>query len=209
MPMNLLSPSVIHIEGDASLRFLQGQLSCDVQKAQTNHLMKGAMCNNKGRVIASFWLWRDELSYFMLLPDEMLAIVILHLQKYAKFSKVNISECEEMPIKIPTMLETIREGFALIFPNHSNKFTPHELSYHKIGVISFDKGCYIGQEIIARVHYRGKSKQHLYHVELNEEQLLLPLEIINIIKREDGVYEALLVAQDLSPFNIKVVKSYE
>jgi folate-binding Fe-S cluster repair protein YgfZ len=38
---------------------------------------------------------------------------------------------------------------------------PHELDLHHLNAISFDKGCYTGQEIIARMHYRGKLKNRL------------------------------------------------
>ena len=37
-----------------------------------------------------------------------------------------------------------------------NKFTPHELGYHHTNRIDFEKGCYTGQEIVARMHYRAK-----------------------------------------------------
>ena len=37
-----------------------------------------------------------------------------------------------------------------------NKFTPHELGYHLNTRIDFEKGCYTGQEIVARMHYRAK-----------------------------------------------------
>ena len=39
----------------------------------------------------------------------------------------------------------------------SNKFLPHELGYHLTSRIDFDKGCYTGQEIVARMHYRAKN----------------------------------------------------
>ena len=39
----------------------------------------------------------------------------------------------------------------------SSKFTPHELNYHNNNLIDFfSKGCFNGQEIIARMQYRGK-----------------------------------------------------
>ncbi len=40
--------------------------------------------------------------------------------------------------------------------NDMNKYTPHELGYHQTNRIDFEKGCYIGQEIVARMHYRAK-----------------------------------------------------
>lgn len=42
------------------------------------------------------------------------------------------------------------------------KFLPHELNLETLGALDFDKGCYTGQEVVARLHYRGSLKQHLY-----------------------------------------------
>ena len=39
-------------------------------------------------------------------------------------------------------------------------FTPHDAGLVEAGAVSFDKGCYCGQEVIARMQYLGKLKQH-------------------------------------------------
>lgn len=44
----------------------------------------------------------------------------------------------------------------------TEEFLPQELNLDQIGALSFDKGCYPGQEIIARVRYRGQVKRRLY-----------------------------------------------
>jgi folate-binding protein YgfZ len=48
-----------------------------------------------------------------------------------------------------------------IYPQSRGLFLPHHLDLHRSGVLNFDKGCYKGQEIIARMHYRAKLKHHL------------------------------------------------
>ncbi len=48
-----------------------------------------------------------------------------------------------------------------IYPETSEKFLPHELNLPGLKAVSFNKGCYTGQEIIARMHYRGKLKTEL------------------------------------------------
>jgi hypothetical protein len=50
-----------------------------------------------------------------------------------------------------------------IYPETSEKFLPHELGLPHLQAISFNKGCYTGQEIIARMEYRGRAKNHLYY----------------------------------------------
>lgn len=63
---------------------------------------------------------------------------------------------------------TIHQGIPTIYPETSGKFLPHEINLHTINdAISFDKGCYTGQEIIARMHYRGKLKKRLHHAFIN------------------------------------------
>ncbi len=60
------------------------------------------------------------------------------------------------------------EALALLeghFPFHSadtELYTPQELHYDQNGYVSFSKGCYTGQEIVARMHYRGKQKKQLF-----------------------------------------------
>jgi folate-binding protein YgfZ len=54
------------------------------------------------------------------------------------------------------------EGIPSIYPETSGVFLPHDLNLIELNAVSFSKGCYTGQEIIARMHYRGKPKNHLY-----------------------------------------------
>ena len=50
----------------------------------------------------------------------------------------------------------------------SGQFYPLDLSSDKFNAISFDKGCYVGQEVIAKLHYRGKRKRQISLINLNE-----------------------------------------
>ncbi len=55
----------------------------------------------------------------------------------------------------------IRQGIAQVTPNTQDMFTPQELNLTLVGGVNFRKGCYTGQEIVARLHYRGQAKRHL------------------------------------------------
>ena len=55
----------------------------------------------------------------------------------------------------------ILAGFAWIDFKNKEKFLPQMLNLDKFGAVSFSKGCYVGQEVIARLHYRGKVKKTL------------------------------------------------
>jgi folate-binding protein YgfZ len=68
----------------------------------------------------------------------------------------------------------IMAGIPTIYAETSAQFTPQQLNFPEIGGVSFNKGCYIGQEIIARTHYLGKSKSRLYRVSFPGNNLFLP-----------------------------------
>ena len=56
----------------------------------------------------------------------------------------------------------IRAGIPLITEATKEAFVPQMANFDKIGGVSFHKGCYPGQEVVARTHYLGKVKRHLY-----------------------------------------------
>lgn len=68
----------------------------------------------------------------------------------------------------------IENGRAYIYPETIGRFLPHEINLHLLNGISLNKGCYTGQEIIARMHYLGKLKTHCYQatVYLNTPPML-------------------------------------
>ncbi|MEO1078068.1 MAG: folate-binding protein [Pseudomonadota bacterium] len=57
--------------------------------------------------------------------------------------------------------EGLRWGHYALEADDSERFTPQALNYDERGLVSFQKGCYTGQEVVARLHYKGKSKQRL------------------------------------------------
>ncbi len=59
---------------------------------------------------------------------------------------------------------TIPDGSRDMIPNKS---TLSEGNIDKLNGLSYDKGCYIGQELTARMHYRGLAKKHLQTVKLD------------------------------------------
>lgn len=55
----------------------------------------------------------------------------------------------------------ILAGVPMISGENSEKYTPHMLNLDQLGAISFDKGCYTGQEVVARTEHLGSSKRRL------------------------------------------------
>ncbi len=102
----------------------------------------------------------------------------------------------------------IQAGIPTIYPETIGLFTPHDINYPQINGVSFNKGCYTGQEIIARMQFLGKLKQHLYRIQFAADAapaIGTPLvddaghSVGTIIKTAAGSaqhFEALAVLQD-------------
>lgn len=58
--------------------------------------------------------------------------------------------------------QDILSGLPWLSPETSEEFIPQMLNLDELGGISYNKGCYTGQEIVARTHYLGKAKRALY-----------------------------------------------
>jgi tRNA-modifying protein YgfZ len=91
-----------------------------------------------------------------------------------------------------------------------NELLPPALSLHRLGAVALDKGCYPGQEIVARLHYRGGNKRHLHRVQLSktvEEGVVLQrdgrefVRLLTVISHHDMI-EALAVMTDETASNI-------
>ncbi len=54
-----------------------------------------------------------------------------------------------------------RNGLVLVEQTQRDRYLPQELNYDAIDGISFNKGCYKGQEVVARIHFKGKVKKRL------------------------------------------------
>lgn len=54
----------------------------------------------------------------------------------------------------------LKRGISWLCSETSGQFLPQMLGFDSIGAVNFKKGCYPGQEIVARIHYLGKLKRH-------------------------------------------------
>ena len=59
----------------------------------------------------------------------------------------------------------VRAGIAHVTEATSESFLPQMLDYDQLGAVSFTKGCYLGQEIVARTQHRGQPKRHLHQLQ--------------------------------------------
>jgi folate-binding protein YgfZ len=104
-------------------------------------------------------------------------------------------------------LSLIRDGIVQVVPGTQEEFVPQMANYDLIGGVSFKKGCYPGQEIVARTQYRGILKKRA--VRVGAASMLAPGDsvysaafgdqaagvVANVAPSPNGAFEALVVAQ--------------
>ena len=161
------------VSGTDARAFLQGQLSADVD-ALTGTRALPASCNSvQGRVQAVLWLVERGDGIALVLPASMTERIALRLRKYVLRSKVRIDELPAA-IELPQppayhepdwRLAGIRAGLPQVYPPTHEMFVAQMLNLDLLGGISFEKGCYTGQEIIARTHFRGAIKRRMFRYE--------------------------------------------
>ncbi len=84
-------------------------------------------------------------------------------------------------------LQNIAAGIPEIYPETFEMFTPHMLNLDQLGAVSLQKGCYVGQEIIARTQYLGKSKRRLTNITASTNEIITPgTHIVNEQQQEVG-----------------------
>ncbi len=259
--------SFLEINGEGAFDLLQGQITCDVNKVDSNNSCLGALCNAKGRIISSFILCLLEKgSYGLIGHHETLKKTEEELQKYSPFYEVEINENlsfsffginketfentynkkivypdNTIEIRGSTFISYLGKKFLLAFCNkeglsefenlfeldanridwkldeilcqnveiseeNSGKYTPHELNYDVNNRIDFEKGCYTGQEVVARMHYRGKN---LPRLNLAETPDLNITENMTLTDQEDKKIGKLVKVVNLDKKSVCLVSAKE
>lgn len=221
---------VIRVSGEEAKTFLHNQLTSDINHLGSDGVQHSAWCSAKGRMVASFLIWRDGDDYLLQLSADLLAAMAKRLQMYVLRAKVKIADVSDdlvlvgfsgngaataladagLPVpevmkcaafadgKVIRIEETrfllainaaaaaglweklsaqarpvgaqawkwldIRSALPLVTDATKEHFVPQMANFERIGGVSFHKGCYPGQEIVARTQYLGKVKRHLYRL---------------------------------------------
>jgi folate-binding protein YgfZ len=221
--------ALIGFAGGDARTFLHNQLTSDVNHLEAGNAQYAAWCSPKGRMLASFVLFRRDAEYWALLSADLREFVQKRLQIYVLRSKVTISDRsaghEIIGVSGPRAADALQSagleapaiamgvtgsadasvirldeqryivvaasgaapriwqelsalaapvgapawqwldvaaGIPRIAEATREVFVPQMADFDRIGGVSFHKGCYPGQEVIARAKYLGKVKRHLY-----------------------------------------------
>ncbi|GIU21321.1 tRNA-modifying protein YgfZ [Shewanella schlegeliana] len=249
---------LISVTGEQGRSFIHGQVTTDISSLEQDQWRWGAHCDPKGKMLASFRTFAKDGTLFLMMPKDTLALDLPQLQKYAVFSKAELTDVTadwlllgvageqattwltaqfgelnheltlidggmiihdagryivaieqgqaaslisaiEQPIYDATAWQAleIAAGYPNLGANHQGQFVPQMCNVQAINGISFNKGCYMGQETIARMKYRGGNKRALYIVSgsvstplTNDSQLEIALEDGEGFRRAGTIIEA-------------------
>lgn len=230
---------VLAVLGADAGKFLQGQLTCNINYLSDDRASLGARCTQKGRMQSSFRIVLEGDGVLMAMAGELLEPQLADLKKYAVFSKSKLTDesaawvrfgldhgdaaLSSLGLELPAdtdsvvrhegliairvsperaelwipavqadavkgklsaqlteaqlnqwLLGQIRAGIGQVMPGTRELFIPQMLNLQAVGGVSFKKGCYTGQEIVARMQYLGKLKRRLYRVRLDASELPEP-----------------------------------
>lgn len=217
-PVTALSFSALTVQGVDAEKFLQGQLTLDVSKLEIEgRRLPTAICDLKGRVQFGLWIQRRaEDAFELIVSADLQDSLVKHIKKYGAFSKITLSppitltpalihgqadfEVEARSDALEWQQVAIANGQAWITAATSGLFQPQELRLHQRDGVNYDKGCYLGQEIVARLYFRAKPKAWLHRIagtgELPQagQQLAADVHVVNAVAVADG-WQALVIAK--------------
>jgi len=188
--------SVISIAGTDAETFLQGYITSDVIGSTPSTLLPMSITDIKGRVLCSGWTTKHENGIDLIVHRSLKQSIELFLKPYIQFSKSKLMETHKVVCHSDkglslwnTIFLELQEAnadleynnqkdeelwtlltlnkFAFIQECVSGKFLPQHLGLHLANAVDFDKGCYLGQEIVARAEFRGSVKKKLLQVNLS------------------------------------------
>lgn len=220
---------LLRVSGEDKNKFLQGQLTNDVESLINQEYLLASYCTHQGKVITNLQLLQDDSDILILLQVDLANIFIEKISKYILMSKVNFEINEHVSIlsavgdeaksiinkyglekrksykkidgnKIYINMSSPRLAMCrciLLEPNdlpqdirntktclidfisnivrfnieNTEKYIPQVLSADQLETINYKKGCYTGQEVIARTHYLGNVKKHMYLVNIYSSKI--------------------------------------
>lgn len=214
--MSQLGFTAFSLNGVDAQKFLQGQVTVHVERLPENETRYTAICDLKGRIHFGLWIKRlNPESFELVTTQDQAEEFSKHIKKFGAFSKMKL---EEVGTVYPTVVGTqtefsatttdidtwqiqaIQSGQAWITQTTEHLFQPQELRLHQRDGVHFDKGCYLGQEIVARLWFKAKPKHWLHLIQAKGDlpasatQLNKDVEVVNSIAYEEG-YLALVIAK--------------
>ncbi len=233
--MPLADWGVIRASGPDAVNFLQSQLTQNLLHFEPHQVRLAGFCSAKGRLQASFVIWRngpDEL--LLACSADLLAAVLKRLSMFVLRAKCKLSDASaevtlcgvvgplaEASMRLPDawvdgkrwlrglMVGTgpaaagldsdlwrwleVHSATPRIVAASVDRFVPQMVNFELVGGVDFQKGCYPGQEVVARSQYRGTLKRRGFVVH-GEAPLQIGQELFHSDDPEQPAGEVVLSA---------------
>ena len=164
--LRLDSWASLQVSGADAESFLQGQLSADLRRLAPEQPAWASYNSPKGRMLAVMQMHRSEQAIELWMPDTLVDTVARRLRMFVLRSKVLIEpsahRSADLTATTRDRLALIQAGVPVVYPETQDRWVAQMANLDLIGGISFDKGCYTGQEIVARLHYLGNLKKRMF-----------------------------------------------
>lgn len=217
--------SKITVSGVDAFKFLQGQVTANLEDLNNYQYILSSYCNLKGRVISVFYISKDKThnTYDLIFLGDTAEIFLSKIKKYSIFSKVEFSEIKNLNLlKLKDLYSVInnkttsqnhseesvisdlivyfiKNKIPIITAATSEHFLPENIYLTSLNAVSFTKGCFLGQEIIARMHYLGKNKRYVYIIKYKKptgtQDLLSGIDVLS--PNNEVIGELLLSYNDI------------
>lgn len=172
LPLDLIDATIASLKTAAMLSRVQ------LQKASTMRVLGLLLADEQDYLPPQF---EPLATDYQLLATEQLASYRLDKQHYIVLTDTNnassmmdlFTQRQQARGSLAWHARQLEQGRIEIYPESRGLFLPHRVNLHQSGYISFNKGCYKGQEIIARTHYRATLKHSLQIFTHSTESTLL------------------------------------
>lgn len=161
----------LRVSGADAESFLQGQLSADLRALTPERASWASYNSPKGRMLAVMLMARDADAIDLRMPRSLIEPISKRLRMFLLRSKVAFALIEPRSADPGAQTQDretlIRAGIPVIYPETQDRWVAQMANLDRVGGISFDKGCYTGQEVVARLHYLGNLKKRMFLVRGN------------------------------------------
>jgi len=157
MKNETLNPVKISISGEESFDFIQNLITNDLNKIDKT--LYSYLLTPQGKILHEVQIKKLNESYDILCTNDQLNL-FEYLDKYSKLSEISLKKLsiDSMSFGKNYLLNLFKDGkIDSNFLEHSN-YLPSEINNE---YVDYDKGCYVGQEVVSRIKHRQLKKKNI------------------------------------------------
>lgn len=169
----LLASMLVIPSRDGFLLQLARDLAAVVAKRLSMFILRSkAKIADESDAWAQYGIWNADLDVAGVVWEGDIVTVRVGERRFLRIGKNLTLSCAQS--EESWTLQEIRAGRPLITAATQDQFVPQMVNFETLGAIDFQKGCYPGQEIVARAQYRGQVKRRMVHLRAPAGAVLKP-----------------------------------